>query len=223
MQLNNFPPGAAAVGVGAITSSYIGYAANSANQTTYTWSGVSIGAADATRMVVVVFYGGDNGAPDVSSCSIGGVSATFVTHYTPASNRNVAIAWRAIAAGTTADLSITFNASQFRAAYGVYRLVKSKGAAIAKTAHDTNDATTSTQLSNSIATGVRGGAYIMAAGGAPDADATLSLGSSSEDFSNDPEDDTFAAARYDSPNNAAIAGTSAAWTGDKASILVEFS
>jgi hypothetical protein len=52
-------------------------ASDSSNQTTYTFNGVSFGKPNASRMIIVAGSGWDSGlSADVSSITIGGVSAT---------------------------------------------------------------------------------------------------------------------------------------------------
>jgi hypothetical protein len=102
---------------------YIGKNSTNAGQTTYTWTAQSIGAADPTRLVVVGFSFSPSASASISSVSIGGSGASLATGSTAIDGANVAgssIYYLAVAAGTTADISITFNANQTRCAIEVY-------------------------------------------------------------------------------------------------------
>lgn len=92
--------------------------------TTYTFSAISIGTADANRQVIIGIT--QYGTSDPSSVTIGGVTATQVTANTRTSNMWSAIYIANVPTGTTADIVITVaNNSGTYCRVSVYRMVKS--------------------------------------------------------------------------------------------------
>lgn len=91
--------------------SYITVLDNTANQTTYTYTAASIGTASADRYVVVGAIGWSGSTADrtVSSLTIGGVSATALQN--PLTAITNAIFGLTVAAGTTADIVVTYSGS----------------------------------------------------------------------------------------------------------------
>lgn len=121
------------------------YTAQSGANTTATdfsgqFDGIAIGAATSDRLVVVGISGSrvSAGARTVSSCSIGGVSASLVVRQTT-TNGDACEMWAAtVPSGTTADIDIVFSASMNGAGVGVWTL---KGAATTATATAGDDST----------------------------------------------------------------------------------
>tara|TARA_A100000172_G_scaffold80901_1_gene71828 strand:- start:4068 stop:7736 length:3669 start_codon:yes stop_codon:yes gene_type:complete len=90
-------------------------ATNSSGLTTYTYSGVALGTASSTR-AVYVFATGQGPASsnfDVSSMTVGGVSATRVADVTnSAEAQYVSELWRAdVPSGTTGDIVVVWNSA----------------------------------------------------------------------------------------------------------------
>jgi Putative Ig domain len=97
---------------------------STAGTASYTFAAQSIGAADSTRIVCVLFAHGINTAA-ITGVTIGGVSATQVSGAaTPLTSGMSTDAWyAAIPTGTTADVVATFTGAQTRVAIAVYRAV----------------------------------------------------------------------------------------------------
>lgn len=95
------------------------------NLTTYTFSSVNFGAADAGRYIVAAAAGrtGSSGVT-VSSITIGGVSATIVVQDNNNSGGDnvVALAAAAVPSGTSGDVVVTFSTGMVRALVGLYRV-----------------------------------------------------------------------------------------------------
>lgn len=105
-------------------------AQDTTSQTTYTFTSQSIGAADASRVVAAVVVSRQAGTVgDISSVTIGGVSATQVkTCYNTAANTSVLAIWvAAVPTGTTATVSVVFPSAMLRAMVSLYRIVGSNG------------------------------------------------------------------------------------------------
>lgn len=126
-QRNCFDKTAAAGGPFAV--SYLTNLIDTVDATTYTFSTVSLGDADAGRKILVPLYTlKADPAATISSVTIGGVSAALVT----GTNTTVATGgashltemWEAaVPTGTTGDIVITCSAQTVRMAGGVYRIV----------------------------------------------------------------------------------------------------
>lgn len=94
----------------ATSLAYITKANPSRSGATYTANSVSIGTADTNRRVIVAYAGG--GIRDLSSATIGGISATV--HGTDTSGNGVAAFFSAIVpTGTTANIVATASSSDF--------------------------------------------------------------------------------------------------------------
>jgi len=106
------------VGGGGITATFQASAVDAADLTTYTFSSQPIGTASATRRVVV---GVTSRSTNVSSITIGGVSATLDNDYAFSSNR-ATIASAVVPTGTTANVVVTFAAATTRCGLGVWTL-----------------------------------------------------------------------------------------------------
>jgi len=93
--------------------------------TSYTFSAVSFGAAASNRSIVVGIGGGrsSSGARNISSVTIGGVTATIAAEQDSpaASGSNVAgIAFAEVPTGTSGDIVVTWNATMSRCGIGVW-------------------------------------------------------------------------------------------------------
>ena len=93
------------------TVSYITALDNIADQTTYTYTAASIGTASAGRYVVIGVSGasGTTATRTVTSLTIGGVSATAIQN--PLTSIATSLFGLTVAAGTTADIVVTFSAA----------------------------------------------------------------------------------------------------------------
>jgi hypothetical protein len=93
------------------------------NLSTYTFSAANIGAADATRIVVVTAHGSSGSGNALTSATIAGVSATIVGQVETLSHvRSVIISAR-VPTGTTGDIVLNFAGAYSRMVVGVYRIV----------------------------------------------------------------------------------------------------
>ncbi len=119
-----------------LEASQTGSDSDGTTQSTYTFSGVSIGAADANRYVVVGLALRAAGNRTISSVTIGGVTATSAVDLDGDAGGNTTRAALFIAAvptGTTADVVMTLSGSAARAAVVAWRLVNAN-----PTANDTD-------------------------------------------------------------------------------------
>lgn len=92
-------------------------AQNQSNLTTYTFSSVSFGYSTNDRLIVVLVDSARTGASNLSSATIGGVSATVYSAV--GNNTTSAIAYAVVPSGSTGDVVLTFASQQARAAIGV--------------------------------------------------------------------------------------------------------
>ncbi|MBN9497866.1 MAG: hypothetical protein J0H39_14005 [Alphaproteobacteria bacterium] len=109
--------------------------------TTYTFSSLSLGAADATRRIVVAIAGQRLGSPaEVSSVTVAGISASRVkVQQTGNGNDHTVELWAAaVPTGTSGNVVVTFNTGHLRCSVSVFRLLDA-----AATAHATSSATNS--------------------------------------------------------------------------------
>lgn len=122
--------------------SYITNVSDIANASTYNFTAVNIGGPG---LIVVNLHGGQGTATawTVSSCTIGGVSATV--HVNPSSPDSCAIASAVITSGTTADISFTATTTLARAVVGVYRITDYQSVTPVATASQTTNASTDTR------------------------------------------------------------------------------
>lgn len=166
------------------TVAYVAEYSSGANASSYTFSSSSIGTADADRTVIVAVASRKSGATTtISSVTVGGVAATEVAQASNTiSNTNVAGLYAIdVAAGTTADIVVTFGATMLRAGIGVYRCT-----GISTTANNTDTSTASdlagsvTRTSVGVVVGVATDARTSAvwAGITEDFDATIGAESS---------------------------------------------
>lgn len=116
------------------TYSFLTNIEDTSDATTYSggvWDGVSIGDADPDRYILAALVG-NNGGRTVSSCTIGGVSASLVSDGTDSARlvhgTNVTVElWLApVPAGTTANISVTWSGAQVRMGAGLWRVLRLK-------------------------------------------------------------------------------------------------
>lgn len=111
---------------------YVTNVSSVANGSSYTFSNTNIGGAG---LIVVAIHGGQGGSTSwtVSSCTIGGVSATI--HVNPSAPDTCAIASAVITSGSTATISFSVaGATLQRAVVGVYRITDYQSATPVATA-----------------------------------------------------------------------------------------
>jgi hypothetical protein len=143
----------------ALDISWIGASSQDGSQTSaaFNFTGVSIGAADADRVVLLGMrtFNGSGTLGALSSVTIGGVTATQLA-YSQGGNSGVGIFAAAIPSGTTSTISIS-TGNRTSCGIGIWRMVKA-GASLA-----TYDATATAASSFSIGT-IANGAVIAVAG-----------------------------------------------------------
>src|SRR5262245_51584457 len=101
-------------------------ASDTVNRTTYTFTGLSIGAADATRRVICAVHWDANsvGGQTISSATIGGVSATIHgTAIDETSGSYVQFISALVPTGTTATVSVTFGGGNAACFVAVWRQI----------------------------------------------------------------------------------------------------
>ena len=101
---------------------YVTSLSDTADLTTYTFTGASIGTAAADRLVVIVAETINTSARTIDSATIGGVAATLVVKTTTTNNAAAAIFSLTVAAGTTADITFTCSGATLRAALHIYTI-----------------------------------------------------------------------------------------------------
>lgn len=129
----------------------------------YTFSGQSIGTADADRTVVVAVGSRKAGAATtITGVTVGGNAATQLVQQSNTVTNTCVVGLYAIdvASGTTADIVVTFGASMIRCGISVYRVL-----GISTTPHDTATSTSSPNLDTSIDVTADGGIIGVAFGG----------------------------------------------------------
>lgn len=115
------------------------FRSNTSNLTTYSFTGVSIGAASADRRVVVCCMWSASSSRAFSSGSIAGVGATLHIERAPGFFAKCAIMSANVSTGTTADISFTLSGSALRGGIGVYAVY----GLVSSTPHATAESNTS--------------------------------------------------------------------------------
>jgi hypothetical protein len=114
------------IAAASLALSFIGSNSSVADQTTYTFSSQSIGAAAADRDVIVFIMGGFGATTGtIASVTIGGNAATIdVQRNQSAGSQGAAcgIAQLRVASGTTATIAVTFSSGALNCIIAVYRL-----------------------------------------------------------------------------------------------------
>jgi hypothetical protein len=87
-------------------ATYVSTASSTANQSTYTFSGQSIGTAASNRYVVVAATGGSASSRTISSCTVGGAATTRVANVSGFECAAIFITNAPVTTGTTADVVI---------------------------------------------------------------------------------------------------------------------
>lgn len=124
----------------------------------YTFAAFSIGAASATRRVIVALTIGASGAAALTTATIGGVAATVdFDSLTSANNRRLYFISAVVPTGTTADVVVNFDTTIGRCGIGAWTIAD--GAATGET--DLIDTTT---LSGTLTVATSAGDAVIAAG-----------------------------------------------------------
>jgi hypothetical protein len=104
------------------TVAYVSSGAQTPDQTAYTFSGQAIGTAAANRRVVVGTSVGGDGSKPLNTVTVGGISAIDLgqSGVTSPDLLNNELWMAVVPSGTTADIVLTFAASQSRVGIGVW-------------------------------------------------------------------------------------------------------
>lgn len=134
-----------------VEASFLTSAVNTNGLTTYTFSSVSFGAAEATRRIVVIVHSGTTaGLATVSSATIGGVAATIHVQASAPAQFLCSIISAVVPEGTSGDIVVTLTGASNNMGIGVFRLVKQIQAAPIATATDITVASATLQSSIEI-------------------------------------------------------------------------
>lgn len=115
--------------------SYVTQVASSAAQTTYTFSGVSLGAAASDRLVIVGVVATATAVRLLSSATIAGIPATINVQSPTDAASVAAIVSAVVPTGTTGNIVVTFNGSMVHSAISVYRAVQLRSIVPVSTDH----------------------------------------------------------------------------------------
>lgn len=120
--------------------SFLQGAVSTANQTTYTFSSQNLGTAASDRYIIAAISttGIADAQINVSSVTIGGVSATQVVtnNFNSVSSGLVALYIAAVPTGTTGNVVVTFDAGCARAGIALYRVTGLGSATASATGQD---------------------------------------------------------------------------------------
>lgn len=119
-----------------LSVAWISYGAITAGQNP-SWASQNIGAASSSRYVVVMVYSNSGGQRDVTSVTIGGVTATLL--FTNNANYSTARTTThfyglLVTSGTTATIQVNWSASVDQTAISVYSVTGSVAPTVAQTA-----------------------------------------------------------------------------------------
>lgn len=120
-------------GGGSASASFVSSGSSASDLTTYTFAGLSMGAASADRYIVVGCWGAAAAGRTISGVTVGGVAATQLVALATWVGAPTAIYVVPLPTGATASVVITFNAGMVRsqcAVFAVYGLTRS-GTAVA--------------------------------------------------------------------------------------------
>lgn len=107
----------------AITNTYNGN--NTANNSSYTYSGISIGAASPDRYIIVGTGGRDASNRTFNSCTVGGASTTRLVHQATLNHLALFITDAPVTSGSTANIVISLSGTSQRNAVSVWALTGS--------------------------------------------------------------------------------------------------
>ena len=119
-----------------------GTGVDTSNLTTYSIAGVSIGTATADRYVVAAIGGTTSaGTRTISSCTIGGVSATFVGRINVTASCSLEFWIAAVPTGTTATIAPTWSAGMLNCGVATWALTGLTSSTPVSTATDSTPTT----------------------------------------------------------------------------------
>lgn len=132
------------ISAAAISIEYVTERGSTSNATTYTFSGTSIGAEAADRVVIVAAAGSSGSASSISSVKIGGVTASVAVTQasTSATGARIGLYYLAVASGTTADIVVTFSGTMGHGMIAVFAMTGHTSETPAATGADGSGSTT---------------------------------------------------------------------------------
>lgn len=144
--------GFGAGGAGVLTAAFVSSNSTGTDGTSATFTAQDIGAAAASRVVVVGVYGRRAGVGAFTcSITIGGNAATKAVEITNGTSAGgtagVSIHYLAVPADTTADIVVTFSTTSVRFGIGVWSLTSTSGVMLGATATDIEGDPTATTIS----------------------------------------------------------------------------
>ena len=197
-------------------------AGSAVDATNFTFAGLSLGAADATRKIVVTTFGRkSDGIATVLpiSISVGGITATQIVEQliedSPGSpvESGTAMWWAEVPTGTNADVVVNYDGTQLRAAVSIYRIV---GDGVELVATDTESVDDGSAISTSLTVNAGGSAiHALASAGIE----TVTWTGPTEDAGDSIESFTYSSA---SGASATATGTLSVGTRDIAMVSASF-
>lgn len=188
---------------------YVGSASSSADQTSYTFSGVSLGDPRADRYIIVAVIGRQTTtASQINGVSIGGVAATLLSRNTGATSP-VAFFGLLVPAGASATIVVTANNTQARLGIGVWAVRNNQRAIPFQSYFGINE-TASLTISGSVAAPGTGG-HVLAIGTKSSSVAQSASWTGGTSRFNTLAEQHFTGA--DTPTNGSLADLSVTWTG----------
>lgn len=127
---------------------YLQSAGDGTQATTYTFANQNLGAADASRMIVVAVMAATT-VTAASSCTIGGVTATKIAELSAAVSGHYQLSTiyaAMVPSGTAGDIVVGFSQDQYSCAISAYRITGRTTAA----AFATNSSGTATPYSTTV-------------------------------------------------------------------------
>jgi hypothetical protein len=119
------------------TITYTAASQSGSDLTTYTFSSLSIGTADSARTVIVLINGSDV-SRTVSSCTVGGNSASLTAGTNIGNNQNFNEIWEVdLASGTSGDVVVVWSGAQDNCSVIIYSALNI--GPISDVAYDTAD------------------------------------------------------------------------------------
>lgn len=134
------------ISAAAISIEYVTERGSTSNAKTYTFSGTSIGAEAADRVVIVAAAGSSGSARSISSVTIGGVTASVAVTQASTSaigaRCRIGLYYLAVASGTTADIVVTFSGTMGHGMIAVFAMTGHTSETPAATGADGSGSTT---------------------------------------------------------------------------------
>lgn len=127
LAFRTYPPtGVTLTDCGCSAFAYVGGATDNTSRTTYTFTNVALGAADANRRIIVGISAGNGSATDVNldiaSVTVAGITATANTR-TRSSGSTTGTYTALVPSGTTGTVVVTFSAAHTRASIATWRVI----------------------------------------------------------------------------------------------------